>query len=370
MRSFRNVVGATVATALLALSVGMATASAAQAGLANASTVKLRGTAWDFQTFDPIPGATVRVAELPDVVTTAGPDGSYEIEVPDGTRVTPYAGADGYYPIHLQTFVTAGRDLERVHLQIPQLGTYNLLAQFLGVQQDANGDLVNCGIVSTVSTEQVRDLSFDDYSSFGAHGVAGATAAIEPPAVSPIYFKPISGSFPIPDPSLTESTIDGGVLWTEVPEGRYRVSAQHPTTRFADFVADCQPGRLVNANPPQGLYELRAGEEVDTAVAAQVASVKAKRRGKRRIVKLRTTADEYVSVAATVVRRGKELAAADSGKEVGGYAPGPRKLKLKLPRKPKRGKLKVTTTFADAAGNELTQSEKVRLPKPKAKRRR
>jgi hypothetical protein len=52
------------------------------------------------------------------------------------------------------------------------------------------------------------------------------------------------------------SSIDGGVVWTRVPAGVYRVRAHHPSTRFASFVATCRPGRVVNANPPWGLHEL------------------------------------------------------------------------------------------------------------------
>ena len=64
----------------------------------------------------------------------------------------------------------------------------------------------------------------------------------------------------IPDRSLTESSVDGGVLWLDVPAGVFRFSARSPSARFASFFATCKPGRLVNANPPQGLHQLRPGE--------------------------------------------------------------------------------------------------------------
>jgi hypothetical protein len=51
------------------------------------------------------------------------------------------------------------------------------------------------------------------------------------------------------------SSDDGGVVWTGVPTGVYRITATSSTTRFASFVATCKPGRVVNANPPWGLYE-------------------------------------------------------------------------------------------------------------------
>jgi len=72
----------------------------------------------------------------------------------------------------------------------------------------------------------------------------------------------------IPDPSLTETSNDGGVIWTEVPHGSYTVKAHHPTKRFASFKATCKNGRIVNANPPQGLYQLRPGEKPAPAVHA------------------------------------------------------------------------------------------------------
>jgi hypothetical protein len=103
----------------------------------------------------------------------------------------------------------------------------------------------------------VRDLSFEDFVAYGAHGVAGATASARPALPDPIYFN----ESVIPDPSLTESSVDGGVLWLDVPAGVYRFRAHHPSARFASFIATCEPGRLVNANPPQGLYQLKPGEK-------------------------------------------------------------------------------------------------------------
>jgi hypothetical protein len=61
----------------------------------------------------------------------------------------------------------------------------------------------------------------------------------------------------IPDPSLSETTVDGGIVWTEVPSGNYEVRAHGPRTRFARFQARCRDGRIVNANPPWGLHQLK-----------------------------------------------------------------------------------------------------------------
>jgi hypothetical protein len=64
---------------------------AAPAGAAPRSPlppVHVRGTVYTFDNQDPIPGATVRVVQFPDLATTTGPDGSYDLAVPDGHEIT------------------------------------------------------------------------------------------------------------------------------------------------------------------------------------------------------------------------------------------------------------------------------------------
>jgi hypothetical protein len=219
--------------------------------------VHLTGTAYAFDNQLPIAGATIRVAELRGVKATSAADGSYDLVVPAGARVTPYIEAAGFHGIYLQTFFTTGKDVERVNFQVPSVGIYHALAALLGVKLDADDNPMNCVVVSTISTVEIRDLNFEDFIAFGAHGVAGATATAYPALPSPIYFN----SSVIPDRTLTESSVDGGVLWLDVPMGVYRFRARHPSARFASFVATCKPGRLVNANPPQGLHQLRPGEK-------------------------------------------------------------------------------------------------------------
>lgn len=73
-----------------------------------------------------------------------------------------------------------------------------------------------------------------------------------PPLPRPIHFN----KDVVPDTKRSESSRDGGVLWANVPNGAYRVSATHPTQKFATFLITCAPGRVINANPPWGLQEL------------------------------------------------------------------------------------------------------------------
>ena len=237
--------------ALAAAGVALAAPQAASA----AATVHLRGTAYEFNNVKVrLGGATIRVVEFPQLHATAAANGSYDLAVPDRSKVTPYIVAAGHHTIHLQTFTTAGEDLANVNFQTPTTAIYQALAGLLAVPLDAAGELRDCAIVSTFSTVNVRALGFDAFTAYGAHGVAGATAALSPAAAAPIYFN----AGVIPDRGQQRSSRDGGVIWTGVPAGVYTVRASHPTARFASFVATCVPGRIVNANPPWGLHQLAA----------------------------------------------------------------------------------------------------------------
>jgi hypothetical protein len=247
-----------------AISLSIALAFLGGPAAAGARTIHIRGTAYEFNNTDvPLAGATIRVAEYPRLRATARHDGTYDLAVPNHATVTPYIAAPGYHTIYLQTFRTDGEDLERVNFQTPTDAVYRALAALLNVPLDPAGELRECAIVSTFSTRNVRDLSFREFTGYGAHGVPGATAFAIPALPGPIYFN----ESVLPDPAQHRSSDDGGVLWTGVPAGTYTIRAHHPSTRFASFVATCRSGRVVNANPPWGLHEL--GKPMRAVVSAR-----------------------------------------------------------------------------------------------------
>lgn len=229
----------------LAALVVAATAPAADA-------VVIRGTAYEFNATPVIAGASIRVLEVPTARATTRRDGSYDLVVPNRARVTPYIVAPGYHTIYLQTFRTTNQDLRNVNFQTPTDAVYQALTGLLNVPLDAQGNVAECAIVSTFNTRNVRDLSYRQFRAYGAHGVAGATAFGVPPLPPATYFN----AQVIPDPTQLQSSDDGGVVWIGVPTGDYRIAAQAPGTRFASFIASCAPGRVINANPPWGLYQL------------------------------------------------------------------------------------------------------------------
>ena len=234
--------------------VAMVWLGAAQSHAATRAShrVLIKGTAYAFDNQVPIAGATIEARGAPGAVATSDSRGHYRLHVPAGRKVTPFVEAEGYHGIYLQTLKTHQRTLRKINFQVPTERTYFALAALLHVKLDQNGDPRRCAIVSTVSTKAISDLSFREFVAYGAHGVPGATAATTPRLPDPIYFN----DDVIPDPSISETSTDGGVIWTEVPSGTYRVSAQHPSKRFASFVATCRNGRVVNANPPWGLHQL------------------------------------------------------------------------------------------------------------------
>lgn len=247
--------GMLVVVGAFVVSAGAVGTHIAAVGTAAATpgTVHLRGTAYEFNSVHTLlHGATIRVAEFPRLKAVVRRDGTYDLAVPDRASVTPYIQANGYHTIYLQTFKTAGEDLINVNFQTPSEPVYRGLVALLNVPVDKQGDPVACAIVSTFSTRNVRDVDYAGFIAYGAHGVAGATATAKPTLPKPIYFN----ANVIPDPAQTVSSKDGGVVWTRVPAGVYTITAHDPASRFASFVASCQPGRIVNANPPWGLHQL------------------------------------------------------------------------------------------------------------------
>jgi len=213
-----------------------------------AKTVTMSGVAYTFSTPDPVAGAEVRIVEAPELVTTTAADGTWSLEVPANEEATPYVTHAGYVTMHLQTFDVGDEPIERVYFQMVTEGVYDTLALVLNVEPDP----ALCQIAGTVSEKAVQTLTFQEFTEHGAHGVAGATVTITPAAAEVVYFN----EQVIPDKSRTESSRDGGVVWTNVPPGRYTLAATHPDKTFASVTVSCAAGRFVNANPPWGLREL------------------------------------------------------------------------------------------------------------------
>jgi hypothetical protein len=340
-----------------------------------ARTVTITGNAYAFifaGNKDRLEGARIGIAEMPGLTTTAGPNGAYALEVPDDTTITPYAEFEGYYPTHHQTFHTSGEDLRQVNFQMPALTTYNLLAGYVQAGLNQDGSLTDCGIVSTFFQKEGRSFNdFDDFHDFRPHGVEGSTAVATPAAGRQFYFN----HRVLPDPEQPSSSRDGGVLWVDVESGVYEIKGSSDTTRHASFVATCEPGRLVNANPPWGLVELAGNEAINPAVlpdtklnAHLLASRVVRKNGKRRILNLRFLTTE----SATAAVRLRQVRTSRRNRQVKRQVrktitlqAGRSDATIAVPSGFKGGRASLQVVLTDTAGNSRTASSGMMVPHPR-----
>lgn len=194
-----------------------------------------------------IDGATISILEQPDQAAQTDAMGHYVFPaVPGGSEATLVIEAEGFPLARTKTFtIPDSGTLERVTFQVPDDTLFAALASLLTIEVDPAA----CQIVSTVT--RVGKSIYDA----GAHGEAGATVTLEPaiPAEhGPVYF----GADVIPDRDLTETSEDGGVLYTNVPVGTYVMRAHKDGVVFEEATMKCEAGVLVNASPPYGLQAL------------------------------------------------------------------------------------------------------------------
>ena len=322
-------------------------------------TVTISGRAYVFNHSETsIAGATIRVRELGATAITDA-NGDYELTVPDETLVTPYIEPPaGYHEIDLQTFHTRGKAIENANFQTPADAEYYGLAALLSVPFGPDGRPEQCVIVTTASARNVRGVDFETFQARTPHGVAGATSRAEPALPEPIYFN----ESVIPDPSRTATSGDGGIIWTGASAGTYRVITESGSTRFASFLATCEPGRVVNANPPWGAYELSPGEKPLGAgvVAGSVNKVGKGQKSGRRLVTIQARVAEPLAAKASLRQDGRAAARTRTANFT-----APRgKVTLRVSPEADAGKAKLSVKLTDAAGDAIKQRFSVRLPPP------
>jgi len=199
----------------------------------------------------PLEGAEIHVLEHPELTTLSGADGTFEFaDVPAGD-VTLVMLAEGYPENQLGTHTLAGEDIEGLDFQAVSKGIYDIFA--LLTEQVPDPEM--CQVSTTVTRWFEGDLPI-------VHGEPGATCAISPGLAEdrgPIYFNPDV----LPTPGLVETSVDGGVVWTNVPPGEYTLTAVKPEVEFETVRIKCRPNVLVNAGPPRGLQALNPGSGYD-----------------------------------------------------------------------------------------------------------
>jgi len=219
--------------------------------------IRVSGTAYSFTLpgtpYGRIAGGEISLLEAPGEVATADEEGVFSLEgLTGGSEATFVVKAEGFPEGQTKTFTLPGEDLEGLTFQIPGDDLVLMLAAVLGITVADD----RCQLVSTIT--RVGKSIGDE----GAHGEPGATVALEPAIPDehgPVYFN----AGVLPDPTLTESSEDGGVLYTNVPPGDYVLTADKEGVEFTPIRLRCRAGVLVNASPPFGLQALSGGIGVE-----------------------------------------------------------------------------------------------------------
>ena len=348
MRSLRIAVAAVAVLALLPASV----TGAPRGG----GKVEISGRAYAFNHMDTfLAGAVIKVREMPRLSATTDASGDYELKVPDDASVTPYIEPPaGYHQIDLQTFHTRGKNISNANFQTPGDAEYFGLAAILAEPLGPDMRPVNCVIVTTASARNVRGVDYETFEERTPHGVPGAMGISAPAIAGPTYFN----ENVIPDSSETETSEDGGMIWTSVPAGTYRISATHPEARFASFLATCEPGRVVNANPPWGTYELKRKEHPLGAgvVAGSVGHARLISRRGRDFVRFTVDAAERLAVRARL--EGANERTPVRRLEIG--RTGRKKLRIPAPARVLRDLPILEVDLIDAAGDRAGELLAVR----------
>jgi hypothetical protein len=194
-------------------------------------------------------GATVYVVEAPQLRTTTAADGTFSLQVPSGGECSFALEEPGYHASRTELIYVAAGGVDHVSFQVPPDNVYSLLASVVGLDPDPT----RCQIATTVSAAGTAP-----YGGSGL-GEPDATVTIDPPlpaAAGPVYFKFVNATLIVPDTTLTATTIDGGVLFLNVPPGDYRLTAHKTGKQFSAVRLRCAAGVLVNAAPPWGLQTL------------------------------------------------------------------------------------------------------------------
>jgi len=90
------------------------------------------------------------------------------------------------------------------------------------------------------------------YSPLLPHGDPGATVAIAPAAAFPASLGPVYFNSAVsPDPTLTTTSVDGGVLFGNLSPGAHTVTASKAPFTYASLTFAVEPGiALYVASPP------------------------------------------------------------------------------------------------------------------------
>ena len=205
------------------------------------------GQAFVFGYEGSLAGATITAQEEPSRAAVAADDGTFSLEVPSGRAWSFLVEQPGFHATQTAMIEVGVDGVTQVGFQVPPDAVYAQLAALVGV--DPGGE--TCQLVTTVSA-----AGGPPYGGVGVGEpdvVVTLTPAL-PPEAGPIYFAFLGEDLPpLPDRRLAASSVDGGVLYVDVPPGDYVMRGEKPGVVIPPITLRCRPGLVVNAAPPWGL---------------------------------------------------------------------------------------------------------------------
>lgn len=194
-------------------------------------------------------GAEAFVLEDPTRHQTLPADGRFRFEgLPEGSEVTLAIRHPNFQPTLTATLTVGASDATDITFQVVTHTLANLAGLLLGVDPE---DPTLCEMATTVAA--VTDHRWDLF----APGEPGATVQVEPASDHGrkiIYFD----EHTVPNPRITETTTDGGVVLVGAPPGIYFWTATKAGRVFNRLKMKCVAGWLTNASPPWGLQAVVA----------------------------------------------------------------------------------------------------------------
>ena len=194
-----------------------------------------------------IVGAGVTWLESPCRKTVSDSKGHFVFSgLKAGSELTLLLAHKDFPPQQTGTITVTTGGAQRFTFQAVNHFTYKALAAIAGVTPDST----RCQIATTVTA-----YGKSVYTP-GAHGEEGATVTISPALPKkngPIYFN----SQVLPEPKLTQTSDDGGVIFLNVPPGVYTLQANKTGVKFRPVKIKCRAGWLANASPPWGIQVMK-----------------------------------------------------------------------------------------------------------------
>jgi hypothetical protein len=196
-----------------------------------------------------IADAEVCVLEMPGhCVRSSGATadrGHFQLDgIPVGSTVTLTMAHAAWPLVQTATLTVPAGGLSRITFQAPSYDQKGLLALAAGLTIDNT----RCQVAATVTMKNAAMDTLYVYSG-APHGEPGTTVSLTPGNLAPIYFNDAV----VPQPGLTQTSTDGGILYGNLAPGTYTLTATKTGVTFRTATITCRAGWIVNASPNYGL---------------------------------------------------------------------------------------------------------------------